>query len=245
MLVLINLDSAIERRDRMLRQLCDAGANFESVGIDFRRSGHDAIRRWVDRHLPGHRFNLAVLSGAEVGCWASHLTAWRRCLEQSRDAACTVVEDDLILAGGFVPAIAALELQRAYDLVYLGTSSRNLSNRRKIRIGQFWMHEPVGVVYNTWGYTITRAYIERFFAANSQIIDIPIDHFLGGRARVAKPRTAVLRPAVVREDAVSGRQSQIEPHTRRFDRWRLVENLRRELLSSRLSDWYYRIYRLL
>ena len=65
------------------------------------------------------------------------------------------------------------------------------------------------------------------------------------RAGALKPRAAVLRPAVVREDALLGPASQIEPYTYRIDRSRLVELARRRILAGRVSALYYRLYRLL
>jgi len=127
--------------------------------------------------------------------------------------------------------------------VYLGTSSRNISLRRRTRIGNRWAHAPVGTVFNTWGYVVTRAYVERFFATPELRIAAPIDHFLGGCGRRARPRIAVLRPAVVTEEAALADQSQIEPHTFRFDRWKMIERTRRRLLSGRIGDLYSALYR--
>ena len=95
-----------------------------------------------------------------------------------------------------------LERESPFDVVYLGTSSRNISERRRTRVGSLWAHEPVGTVFNTWGYVVTRAYVERFFATPEPAHRPPIDHFLGGSARRARPRIAVLQPAVVTEDEV-------------------------------------------
>ena len=88
--------------------------------------------------------------------------------------------------------------------------------------------------------------MQSFFWAGPWRIDRPIDHYTGGaRAKAAKPRIAVLRPDVVREDPVLGPVSQIEPYTYRIDRARLVEAARRRIIGSRMSDLYYRLYRLL
>ena len=74
-------------------------------------------------------------------------------------------------------------------------------------------------------------------------IAAPIDHFLGGNGRRARPRIAVLQPAVVTEEEALAAQSQIEPHTFRFDRWKMVERTRRRLLSGRIGDFYSALYR--
>lgn len=244
MLALINLDVAAERRARMTARLAAAGLQAERIGVDLRIGAADRIRRAVDAALPGFSFDLDVLSGAEVGCWLSHACAWQRMLERPSAAACTVIEDDLVLAPHFAEAVTELSAQTHYDLVFLGTSSKNLSMRRRRRIGPFVVHEPLGPVYNTWGYTITRRWVQRLMNDGPRRIAMPIDHFLGGRAGHGRPRIAVLKPAAVSEDEQLGRASQIAPYTRRIDRWPLLENARRRLLASRISDWYYAMYRL-
>jgi hypothetical protein len=55
----------------------------------------------------------------------------------------------------------------------------------------------------------------------------------------------VLQPAVVRENALLGAQSQIEPTTFRIDRARIVELARRRIIASRVSAFYYKLYRFL
>jgi hypothetical protein len=75
---------------------------------------------------------------------------------------------------------------------------------------------------------------------------MPIDHFLGGRARWCRPRVGVLQPSVVIEDPKLGRASQIGPYTARLDRAPLLQEARRRLLESRLGNFYYdTVYRLL
>jgi GR25 family glycosyltransferase involved in LPS biosynthesis len=186
------------------------------------------------------------VSTAEIGCWASHLCAWQALARQRQLAACTVLEDDLLLDPRLREAIETLVRPPALDIVFLGTSSRNVSTRHRIEIGRFHLHRPLGTIYNTWGYVISRAWAQRFFAAAPWRIDRPIDHYTGGaRAKGVRPHVGVLRPAVVREDPALGTVSQIEPFTYRIDRTRLVEAARRRIIASRVSDLYYRLYRLL
>jgi glycosyl transferase family 25 len=242
---LINLESAVERRLAMTRQLRALGIEAERIGVDLRAATRPQIEARAEALFPQLRFDLERLSGAEVGCWLSHLSAWRSALERGHRA-CPVVEDDLALAPHFGAAIDALRGPHQFDLVYLGTSSRNLSTRRASMIGPVCVHCPVGVIFNTWGYVVSTEYIERFFGAGSRSIKLPIDHFLGGRAPWARPRIAVLRPAAVTEDVSLGHRSQIGPFTRRLDRSRLLQDLRRRLLLSPLGNLYYEtVYRLL
>jgi glycosyl transferase family 25 len=246
MLFLINLEDATERRASMTAQLSHLGLAFRRLGVDFRRTPAARIDAWIARRFPGIAFDHASVSTAEIGCWASHLCAWQALARQRQLAACTVLEDDLLLDPGLREAIETLARSPVLDIIYLGTSSRNVSTRHRIEAGRFHLHRPLGTIYNTWGYVISRAWAQRFFAARPWRIDRPIDHYTGGaRAKAARPRIGVLRPAVVREDPSLGAASQIEPFTYRIDRFRVVEAARRRIIASRVSDLYYRLYRLL
>jgi GR25 family glycosyltransferase involved in LPS biosynthesis len=245
MLFLVNLDSATARRARMERQLARLELPFLRIGVDLRGRTTGAIDDWLRVHLPGITFDHRRVSTAEIGCWASHLVAWRS-LASSSEPACTVLEDDLVLDDALPEALAHLSGAPEHDIVFLGTSCRNVSTRQRTGAGRFALHRPLGTIYNTWGYVIARAWVQRFFAQAAWRIDRPIDHYTGGsRARALKPRTAVLRPVVVREDPEHGPHSQIEPYTFRIDRARIVERARRRILASRASELYYRLYRYL
>lgn len=243
--ILINLECAEERRARTEAQLAAAGIEAERVGVDFRESRDEDVQRWTRAHFPRLAFDLDTMCAAEAGCWASHVSAWWR-LATSDEPSCRIIEDDVVLAPGFVRATEALRSQHAFDVIYLGTSSKNISTRRRTRIHHCCVHAPIGVVFNTWGYVITRAFVQRFFAAERMLLDMPIDHFLGGRAKRVKPRTGVLRPAVVTEDPAVGPQSQIQPYATRLDRHPMWQEARRALLGSKVSDLYYStVYRFL
>lgn len=245
MLVLVNLDTAVERRRHMVAQLDALALRHQRVGFDGRARPAARIAAWSRERFGDISFDFDLLSGAEVGCWLSHLAAWDLLRSRPDQAACAVIEDDVVLDSRFPQAIATLACAPEYDVVYLGTSSRNISARRRVSIGDCWVHEPIGMVFNTWAYVIAREYVQRFFAIPKLRIRVPIDHFLGGNAHLAKPRIAVLCPPVVTEDPGLGAQSQIEPHTFRLDRWKIVEFARRRLLGSRAGDLYYSLFRLL
>ena len=245
MLFVVNLDDAAARHESMRAQLEALGLAYRRVGVDLRTLARPAVDAWVCEHLPELAFSRGV-SSAEIGCWASHVTAWRALVATPAAAACTVLEDDVVLRPGFAAAIRELSAHPRFDLVFLGTSCRNISARRFVTQGRHALHRPIGTIYNTWGYVVSRAWAERFLAAAPWRIDRPIDHYTGGsRAGAPKPATAVLRPAVVDEHPTLGPASQIGPYTSRIDRSRFVEKARRHLLASRASALYYRLYRFL
>jgi glycosyl transferase family 25 len=240
-LFLINLDSAAERRAHMLLQLQAINVQAHRIGIDCRSLTRQQISVAAARRFPQIEFAFDMLSGAEIGCWMSHLSAWTAFLSSGAGDSCVVVEDDVLLEPGFVRTIEALEAQASYDVVFLGTSSKSLSARRRTAVNGVWLHEPNGAIYNTWGYMARRDYLNRFFAAPGLRLRLPVDHVLGGRAATKRPRIAVVQPIVVKEEPRLSRASQIAPHTWRIDRWRVVEQARRRLLESRVSDWFYAV----
>ena len=243
MLFVINLDDATSRRQSIVAQLARLGLSYERIGIDFRGASRAAIDAWFDSRFPGLRFSHRNVSSAEIGCWASHLCAWQALAQRDDLLACTVIEDDLTLDPRLPEAISLLTSQPQADVVFLGTSSRNVSTRQRSTAGRFHLHRPLGTIYNTWGYVISRDWVRRFLDASPWRIDRPIDHYTGGsRAGRVKPRIGVLRPAVVREDPVLGVASQIEPYTFRIDRARVVEAARRRIIASRVSALYYKLY---
>ncbi len=240
-LFLINLDPAVERRAHMLVQLQEHNLHAHRVGIDCRSLTRQQIGVAAARRFPQIEFAYDLLSGAEIGCWMSHLSAWTAFLLSGAGDSCVVIEDDVLLAPGFARTIEALEAQTSYDVVFLGTSSKNLSARRRSAVNGVWLHEPKGAIYNTWGYVARREYLNRFFAAPALRLCLPVDHVLGGRAGTRTPRVAVVQPIVVKEEPRLARASQIAPHTWRIDRWRVVEQARRRFLESRVSDWFYAV----
>lgn len=242
MIFLVNLDSATDRRQRMTTQMRALGLTWTRVAYDGRRETRERIGAYARDRFPALAFDLATLSGAEVGCWLSHLEAWRRLVLHDDTPACAVLEDDLLLDAALPAALADLAEQRAFDVVYLGTSSRNISSRQRTHAGCCAIHAPVGTILNTWGYVVRREYAARFLATPRRI-RLPIDRLIGAGLRHADARVGVLRPAVVREDPALGVRSQIEPFTFRADRWKVVEAARRRLLASRVSDMYYALYR--
>ena len=96
---------------------------------------------------------------------AFHLSAWRRLLDQDREQACIVIEDDLILAADFADAVASLQ-NRNKDFL---TSSilalpRGIFPHGDARgSGRYGCMNRWGRSTNAWGYSVTRQYVRRFF----------------------------------------------------------------------------------
>lgn len=237
MILMINLSSAADRRAAMQARLEAFGLRYERVAVDLRHGSRDEARERASKAFPRFRVGGRSLSSAEIGCWLSHLTAWQVAIERGARA-CVVIEDDLILEPHFADTCDRLLADMPRDLVYLGTSSRNISVRRAVSFGGFRLHEPIGGILNTWAYAIDTGFAARILDSGVEVAQ-PIDHVLGRANRRYGASLAVLSPAAVREDPELGRKSQIAPFTARPDRAAVVEGLRRRFLSSRLGDAYY------
>jgi len=245
MLFLVNLEAAVERRERMSRQLAAANLEARRVGVDLQRRTQSELRDELARRFPRLQFDLRRLSGAELGRWASHLTAWLHLLDSSEPAA-TVIEDDVLLSEAFRKAMKALNASSPLDVVCLGASSRRISGRRQQPLGELSVHTATGSMLNARAYTVRRDYVERFFARHSGSVDIPVNHFLSGRARWARPSVGVLRPSVIWEDRRFSRQAGIGPSTQRWDRSPLLQWTLGRLLAGRAGGLHCdTVYRLL
>lgn len=206
MLFLINLEAAVERQHRMMRQLAAADLEAHRVEVDLRQHSREELRDELAMRFPQLQFDLRRLGAAEVGCWASHLTAWLKLLESPEPAA-TVIEDDVLLSQAFRGAVRALHASSAFDVVYLGPTGGGIAGRRRRAPGELTVHATKGRLLDHHAYTIRRGFAERFLAKRNALVNIPLDHFLGGRSEWARPSIGVLHPTVIWGDRRLARQS--------------------------------------
>ena len=108
--VVINLDRSVDRREFMRRQLDALRVDHEFFrGTDASRGDLAGVSRYDEpealRRL-GH-----ALQPSEVGCFASHYRAWELCVE--RGLPLVIMEDDVSLESGFLPALHLCEQQIA------------------------------------------------------------------------------------------------------------------------------------
>jgi GR25 family glycosyltransferase involved in LPS biosynthesis len=120
----INMDSARERLRAVRDQARAEGIEFRRVpGVDVRDP--EVMRRYAgDVHPMCGRW----CSPGALGCALSHLETWRRCARADWECA-LVVEDDVVLAPGFVDE-AARALRRCpadFDILLLGHSRADVT----------------------------------------------------------------------------------------------------------------------
>ena len=215
MLFLINLDPAVERQQRMMRQLAAANLEAHRVEVDLPEHDGEELRDQLAMRFPRLQFDLRRLGRAEARCWASHLTAWLKLLESCEPAA-TVIEDDVLLSQAFREALRTLHACNSFDVVYLGPTGSGVAGWRRQAAEELTVHATRGRLLHHRAYAIRRDFAERFFAQRKAVVGIPFDHFLAGRSDWAKPSIGVLHPTVIWSDRRLARQSTFR---RKRNRW--------------------------
>lgn len=101
----------------MTGEFAKAGLPFEFFyGVDGPRGEHLRFTQYDEKRTI--RFFGKAMGVGEVGCWASHFLAWRRCVEL--DEPVLVVEDDVKLKPGFADLLRRVEpLMAEHGLVRL------------------------------------------------------------------------------------------------------------------------------
>ncbi|MGB5166132.1 MAG: glycosyltransferase family 25 protein [Woeseiaceae bacterium] len=113
----ISLKNAAERRAAGSRQLDAAGVRFRFFDAAEGAESLNTCFTGIDRRL--YRLNtLREPLAAEIGCYASHLGLWKKCVELQESI--LVLEDDFHLEEGFAGALPTIhELADQYGFVRL------------------------------------------------------------------------------------------------------------------------------
>lgn len=173
---LINL---AENRDRLER----SAAQFDAQGIAFRRV--EAVNGWqmppealaqvYDARANARRARHPLVP-AEIGCYLSHIDAWREIAEGSA-AGGFVFEDDFAAAPHLAQALTLLSEDGAadgWDLVKLFAFDPSIRLLKPRPLGPFTVGFPYRVPTCLIGYGLTRAAAARL-AARALPIARPVD----------------------------------------------------------------------
>lgn len=173
--VLINLDRSVQRRQAM-------EARLEHIGLAYTRlPAVDGSAQWgeilsqVDIEAFERNVGRDILRG-EVGCYLSHLKAWRQLLE-SQDETLLVLEDDVVFGEDFVGALElALAHRDAWDLLKLNKirAQQPVCQRK---LGRYSLNAYIGTATGMGAYLIQRHAVQHLLPAMLPIRR-PIDHQL-------------------------------------------------------------------
>ena len=201
----ISLESASDRR-RSVR------AQFRAAGLPFRF--FDAIdgSRELDAGFEGideavYRLNTYrdPLPG-EIGCYASHVSLWRHCVELGEPI--VVLEDDCRLEGHFAEALGVVgSLIQEFGFIRLQGFGRSVGFKSALKsrvlgsVRGHSLHYLSSVPLCLLGYAVSPSCAARLVAA-SRRIESPIDKFVQRTWEHGEPIFA-LSPACVSDSALA------------------------------------------
>jgi glycosyl transferase family 25 len=164
----INLAANTRRMARSAAELSGAGVAFERIeAVDGRALDDAGIARVYDADANRRRARHPLVA-PEIGCYLSHIAAWRR-IAGAAAAGGFVFEDDVAVSGDLAGVMAALSDECGdWDMVklfHLGTAPRTLRRRPLGKTGALGeLVIPYRVPTTLLGYGLTRDAARRLAA---------------------------------------------------------------------------------
>lgn len=164
--IVINLERAHERRERILKQFEDLGIEFEFfVGVDGHELPEEAYITYADRKSGLLNWKHPNFPGT-LGCWISHRQVWLNAIDQGLDMI-AVFEDDVTLDQNIQQVLRALEtgleIKPDFDIIFL---DNRRPDRPFVSLGAVDHMFSIGLVRHgnlgASGYIITRCAMQRF-----------------------------------------------------------------------------------
>ncbi|WP_319520416.1 glycosyltransferase family 25 protein [uncultured Martelella sp.] len=170
----INLDREVDRLSYIERMMAAREIRFTRIAAtDARLICNEEMRALSAFPLA---FSREMTCG-EIGCYLSHVCAWKKLLESDAPAA-AVFEDDVELSGAARDVLADLEnlLPPEIDIVKLETSRKptEMARQAEVRLGAYEVRQLVGCHIGSAGYVITRQGAEKMLERSAKL-SVPID----------------------------------------------------------------------
>ena len=175
---LINLEKDRTRLEAATSELARAGVQWKRIpAVNGRTLPADRIAKVYDARTNRTRARHP-LTPPEIGCYLSHIAAWRA-IANSGVAGGVVLEDDFRITGDFAAALRAVSRDDGdWDMVKLFTFRPEARKLQRRRVGPgLEIAVPYKVPSTTLGYAIRRHSAERLLA-RSQPFYRPIDEDL-------------------------------------------------------------------
>lgn len=171
--VLINLERSTKRREQMQQRLGDLGLSYHWQAAIDGAARKEELWQSLDEKAFERNVGRAVLLG-EIGCYHSHLTAWREFL-QTTDEVLLVLEDDVVFGADFIPALElALAHKQDWDFLKLNKIRAKQPVCQK-RLGDYRLNAYIGPATGFGAYLIQRHSAEKLLPKMLPIRR-PIDH---------------------------------------------------------------------
>lgn len=172
LVTLINLDRSEHRRAQMERRLADIGLAYT------RLLAVDGKARWaellpsVDVDAFQRNVGRDVMQG-EIGCYHSHLQAWRALIDSDHHTL-LALEDDVVFGDDFLPALQqALAHRNRWDMLNFN-KIRAKQPVRQAQLGPYSLNVYMGPLTGMGAYLISRDTAQRLLP-NLLPITLPID----------------------------------------------------------------------
>jgi glycosyl transferase family 25 len=170
---IINLDRATERRSRMEAQFDRMGLTVTRIAAIDGKAEAATIASMADTARFTTLMGRPPLA-AELGCYLSHLEAWRRLVASGAEVG-LVLEDDVVFHDDFLLAIsAALTVTHQWDMLKLNRIRAKVPLRQS-RVQDWQLNAYLGPATGFGAYLITRALAERLLPKLLPI-RLPIDY---------------------------------------------------------------------
>ncbi len=175
MVILINLDRSVQRREQMEHRLRELGLGYIRMPAVDGAAEWEKLQQSVD--IPTFQRNVGrdVLKG-EIGCYHSHLQAWAMFLETGKQTL-LVLEDDVVFGSDFLNAVSiALENKDKWDILNLN-KIRAKQPVCQAKLDGYSLNAYIGPLTGTGAYLICR---KAAMKLSTEIlpINLPIDHKL-------------------------------------------------------------------
>lgn len=154
LVMLINLPRSTDRLARMRQRLKELGLDYELLPAVDGRADWDHLRSTVDVTAFERHVGRDVLPG-EVGCYHSHLQAWRRLLASDAQVL-LVLEDDMVFHDDFTMALCtALRGRAHWDMLKLA-KIRAKQPVCQGRLGSYRLNAYLGAATGFGAYLVQR-----------------------------------------------------------------------------------------
>ena len=206
-IVYINLDEHVERRALLQAELAAAGVQAQRLSaVRWARLPTEEQARLYSEALNRQQHHVPLVAG-EKGCYASHLQACQALLA-SPHPALVVLEDDVQLTPGFVPALHALLPQLAqWDLVKLIGRPREKLRHSSALTGATALVAYARVPSLTAGHVLTRRGAQKLLASRvpfGRPVDLDLRHWWENGMQVRGLHPAVIALAPLHEQSSIG-----------------------------------------
>jgi glycosyl transferase family 25 len=172
MVILINLDRSVQRREQMEHRLRELGLGYIRMPAVDGAAEWEKLQQSVD--IPTFQRNVGrdVLKG-EIGCYHSHLQAWAMFLETGKQTL-LVLEDDVVFGSDFLNAVSiALENKDKWDILNLN-KIRAKQPVRQAKVDGYSLNAYIGPLTGMGAYLISARTTQSIYPLMMPIV-LPID----------------------------------------------------------------------